>query len=246
MTPASLAAALARPRKLLPNPPEPEEWLESAGERIAIHTLGRPEAATRALFVHGWETDHRDLARIAGTLAGNGAYCVAPDLPAHGTSSGASMTIPEAARALQAVHRAYGPFELAVGYSMGAAILLYAMAKGMPAGKAALVAPPGNYVHELSKSARAAGAPEALIAPALDEFRLRCPDLDELDSMRLAPSLSCPGIVAVAGNDGVLDPQDGRNLVKLWRGSRLLEREQASHRSILRDPAVAEAIAGLL
>ena len=246
MTPAGLAAALSRPRKLLPNPPEPQEWLDAGDERIAIHTLGRPEAAVRALFVHGWETDHRDLAHIAETLAGNGAYCVAPDLPAHGTSSGASMTIPEAAGAIQAVHQTYGPFELAAGYSMGAAILLYAMAKGMPAGKVALIAPPGNYAHELGKAARAAGASEALIAGALVEFRRRCPDLDELDSERLAPSLSCPGIVAVAGNDGVLDPQNGRSLAKLWRGSRLLEREQASHRSILRDPAVAEAIAGLL
>ncbi len=32
----------------------------------------------------------------------------------------------------QAVHLAYGPFELAVGYSMGAAVLLYALSKGLP------------------------------------------------------------------------------------------------------------------
>ena len=245
MTPAALAATLSRPRKLLADPPGPE-MLDLAGEKIAVHTQGRPDALVRALLVHGWETDYRDFTQIAEAFARDGVYCVAPDLPAHGKSSGASMTIPEGARALQAVHEAYGPFELAVGYSMGAAVLLYALSKGLPAKKIALIAPPGNYVRELSKAARAAGLPEALIAPALQEFRRRCPDLDEIDCGTMALSLSCTGIIAVAGNDRIADPEEGRRVAGYWRGSRLLECEHASRLSIMYDARLIKAIAGLL
>ncbi len=245
LTPAALAAALSRPRKLLADPPEPER-LDLAGEKIAVHTQGRPDAVARALLVHGWETDYRDFSQIAEALARDGVYCVAPDLPAHGKSSGASMTIPEGARALQAVHQAYGPFELAVGYSIGAAVLLYALSKGLPAKKIALIAPPGNYVRELSKAAHAAGVPEALIAPALNQFRRRCPDLDEIDCGTMALSLSCTGIIAVAGNDRIADPEEGRRVARHWRGSRLLEFERSSRLSIMCDARLIKAIAGLL
>jgi pimeloyl-ACP methyl ester carboxylesterase len=244
MTPADLAAALCRPRKLIPNPPEPAAWLTHEDGKIAIHLSGELEGTVRALLVHGWETDHRDLDQVGAALADRDIFCVAPDLPAHGASSGTSMTIPEGAQALRTVEMAYGPFDLAVGYSMGAAILTYATTKGMVADRIALIAPPGNYRRELTKSARAAGAPEALIELALAEFRRRCPDLDEIDKSLLVPV--CPGVVAIAGNDGVLDPQEGRALASLWRGCQLIECDEATHRSILRDVAVIEAIAGLL
>ncbi len=245
MTPAALAAVLSRPRRLLADPPGPE-WLNIAGKTIAIHTQGRPEAQTRALLVHGWETDYRDFTQIAEALARDDVYCVIPDLPAHGKSSGTSMTIPEGAHALQAVHLAYGPFELAVGYSMGAAVLLYALSKGLPAKKIALIAPPASYVRELSKAARAAGVPEDSIAPALKEFRRHCPDLDEIDCGTMAHSLSCTGIIAVASNDRIADPEEGRRVARHWRGSRLFECEYASRLSIMYDAHLIEAIAGLL
>jgi pimeloyl-ACP methyl ester carboxylesterase len=242
MTPADLAAELCSPRKLIPNPPEPSAWLAHGCGKIAIHLHGEPKAVMRAILVHGWEADHRDLNQVAEALANRGVLCVAPDLPAHGASSGTSMTIPEGAQALRLVDQAYGPFELAVGHSVGAAILVYAMAKGMAANKIALLTPPGNYRQELTKAARAAGAPERLIESALTEFKRRCPDLDEIDKSLMIPS--CPGLVAVAGRDGVLDPEEGRALASLWRNSQLLERDEATHRGILRDLAVIDAIAG--
>jgi hypothetical protein len=47
---------------------------------------------------------HRDFDQVTEAL-GARVYCVTPDLPSHGKSSGTSMTIPEGARALLAVHQ---------------------------------------------------------------------------------------------------------------------------------------------
>jgi pimeloyl-ACP methyl ester carboxylesterase len=196
--------------------------------------------------VHGWETDHRDLKTISEPLTGLGFLCVLPDLPAHGGSARETMLIPEAAEALVQVGDAHGPFDLCVAHSMGAAVALVAISKGLHAGRVAFLAPPANYVRQLSLSARAAGAPEPLIAAALDVLRSRCAELDGIDSLAMAKHLTMPGLIVVAGRDEVLDPQDGRTLAAAWPASRLLDLPEASHRSVLRDAATIKATAELV
>lgn len=242
MSPKALAEALIRPRRLKADTPQPAARLVQGGFDTALHLRGRPDAARRALLVHGWETDHRDLGAVADALAGRGYLCVLPDLPAHGASAGETMTIPEAAQALVQVGQAHGPFELCVGYSMGAAIALLAISRGMAVRRVAFLAPPANYVHQLSLSARAAGAPEPLVAAALESLRARCPELDAIDSQSMARHLTMPGLIVVAGRDEILDPADGRSLAAAWPGARLIELPEASHRSILRDAGALSAV----
>jgi pimeloyl-ACP methyl ester carboxylesterase len=182
---------------------------------------------------------------IAEAIEPHGFRCVLPDLPAHGASSGETVTIPEAADALVRIGTMHGPFDLCVGHSVGAAILLAALGKGLATKAVALVAPPANYVRQMSMQARSAGAPEALIAAALDVLRERCPELDELDICKMAKHLTQPGVVIVAGRDEILDPENGRELAALWSAGRLVEDPDASHRSILKSTATIGAVVGL-
>ncbi len=246
MTPQDLADALVRPRRLLePDWREPDNVLEAGDGSVAVSVRGSVTAARRALLIHGWETDHRDLETIAEALSRRGVLCVMPDLPAHGASSGHSMTIPEGAAAVVAVAKRYEPFDLCLGYSMGAAVLLYAIGQGLRSGRTAFLVPPINYVDELKRSARGAGAPDPLIDAALQKLTLRCADLHAIDSAAMADHLTMPGLIAVAGNDQVVDPDNGRTLAALWPGCRLIEVADASHRSILRHDAIIEAICDL-
>ena len=246
MSPKALADALTRPRRLKGDGPQPGTTLARNGFDTALHFRGSPDSARRALLVHGWETDHRDLATIAEALTGLGFFCVLPDLPAHGGSTRETMLIPEAAEPLLQIGEAHGPFDFCVAHSVGAAVALVAISKGLHAGQVAFLAPPANYVRQLSLSARAVGAPEPLIAAALDVLRSRCPDLDGIDSLTMAKHLTMPGLIVVAGRDEVLDPQDGRRLAASWPASRLLDLPEASHRSVLHHAATIRAIAELV
>ena len=240
-----LSLALVRPRRPRePVPaPTPDARVTWRDGEVALYLRAPSDPkAPRALLVHGWEADHRDFDAIAAMLAQQGIASVLPDLPAHGRSSGETMMIPEAADAMVAVGAAYGPFDLCVGHSMGAAIALVAMSRGLRIGRAAFLAPPSNYVRQLSLSARAAGAPEPLVAAALDELRRRAPELDGIDSLALARHLTMPGLVVVAGRDRTLSPEDGRTIAGAWPGCRLLELPEATHRSVLEDAAVLLAI----
>lgn len=242
MSPSTLAEALVRPRRLLKPGPGPAERLIAGSFDIALHERAPQSARRSALLVHGWETDHRDLLAVADALATAGVRCLLPDLPAHGASAGDTMMIPEAAAALLHVAEAKGPFDLCVGYSMGAAILITALGRGLATAKVAFIAPPINYRHQLTRSARGAGAPDPLISAALDVLRRRAPNLDEIDGLAMACGMTLPCTVVVAGKDEVLDPENGRKLAAAWHGSVLREDPEATHRSILRSAVTLDAV----
>lgn len=246
MKPQALADALIRPRRLLGEGLPGEARLLDGDRDLALYFRGDAGAPRRALLVHGWETDHRDMDHIASVLSEHGAWCVLPDLPAHGGSTGETMMIPDGAEALVAIDRKHGPFDLCVAHSMGCAIALAGMSKGLRVKAVAFLASPSNYVKQLSLSARAAGAPEPLVAAALDILRKRRPELDDIDSVAMAKHLTMPGLLVVAGRDQVLDPQDSRKLEVVWPDCVMLDLPDASHRSVLRDAAVIDAIVKLV
>jgi pimeloyl-ACP methyl ester carboxylesterase len=246
MNPEALADALIRPRRLLGEGPRPAARLARNGLDLALHFRGSESSSRRALLVHGWETDHRDLETMAEALVGLGFRCVLPDLPAHGGSAGETMMIPEAAHALSEVDTTYGPFDVCVAHSMGSAVVLVGITRGLQIGKGAFLAPPANYVHQLSRSARAAGAPQPMVTGALAVLRSRCPDIDGIDSEKLAHHLTMEGLVVAAGDDQILDPQDARLLAAAWPGSSLLDLPKASHRAVLRDATTVNAVCRLV
>jgi len=129
---------------------------------------------------------------------------------------------------------------------MGAAVALRAIAGGLRFKKVVFLTPPANYVRELARSARDAGASEPLLTAALDCLRRRVPDLDQIDSLKMADNLTMPGLIVVAGNDRILSPDDGRRLAGVWSGSKLVELAAASHRSVLRDSDVIAQILDLV
>lgn len=243
MTPAQLAEILIRPRKRRPPVGSADAHVTSGGREVVMHLRGRPNAPGRVLLVHGWEADHRDLLMIAEKLPAE-SFCVLPDLPAHGLSPGETLMIPEGAVALGVIDAEYGPFDLCVAHSVGAAIAQFAASGGGLRTRAlVMLAPPAHYARQLSKAAQAAGAPPPLITAALDVLRKRCPDLDRVDSVALAPLVKVPCLIVVAGSDRTIDPDDGRAIAAASPNAVRLELPQATHRSLLSDEAVHEAVA---
>lgn len=245
MNPAALAEALIRPKRPQIASPAPAAMLRTGGFDVAVHAAGDQRASYKVLVVHGWEADHRDLLGLAAKLPFSAAV-IAPDLPAHGASSGDTLMIPEGARALLAVDAAHGPFDLVIAHSIGTAVALMALAQGLRAGAAVLLTPPANYVKQLSLGARAAGAPQALVDAALDILRRRAPELDQVDSPSISPRVGIPCLVVVAGRDRTLAPADGRAVAAGLPHGVLLDLPEATHRSIIDDPAMAEAMIDLV
>lgn len=94
------------------------------------------------LLVHGWEGRGTQFGAFIAPLVAAGRRVVAVDLPAHGDSPGDAVSVWDVARRSLAIGREIGPLDGVVGHSFGALGLAIALANGLVARRAALIASP--------------------------------------------------------------------------------------------------------
>ncbi len=113
--------------------PEGEKpWFEKADinfiavpeidKSIAVYKWG--EGDKKALVVHGWSGRATQLFKIIDALLKEGYEVYSFDAPAHGKSTGKKTMMPEYIKTIQKISEVFGPFEIAVGHSMGGISLL--------------------------------------------------------------------------------------------------------------------------
>src|SRR5256885_3390874 len=96
------------------------------------------------LLVHGWNGNGAQLAGFVPPLLRAGYYVAAPDLPAHGASAGTHTNVRAMADALLRLGRRVGPVHAVIAHSLGAAASVIALAEGLGASRAVLIAPPAD------------------------------------------------------------------------------------------------------
>jgi pimeloyl-ACP methyl ester carboxylesterase len=196
------------------------------------------------LLVHGWGGRAGQLVAFAQPLAAAGCAVVGFDAPAHGASSGRVASVPEFADAVAAVAAAHGA-RAAIGHSMGAAAVAFALRRGLALDAAVLVSPPRSPAEFLDRFCAALrlgdGAREA--ARSRIERRVGA-RMAELDVVAAAPALATPALVVHDRGDADVPFDDGAAIAHAWPGARLVATSGLGHRRVLRDrEVVAEAVA---
>ncbi|HET7930674.1 MAG TPA: alpha/beta fold hydrolase, partial [Rhodanobacteraceae bacterium] len=111
------------------------------GVRVAVYQWGDPEKQPRVLLAHGWSSYALRFLPWVRALCAAGYAVIAFDQPGHGRSDGGRCTLACFARTLRAVGERHGPFDAIVGHSMGGAAAMLALADGIAAQRAVLIAP---------------------------------------------------------------------------------------------------------
>lgn len=206
--------------------------------RVTAYSFGQ---GPLVLLAHGWSGHARQLARFITPLVEAGKRVVAVDLPAHGASTGRETTVLDMARALRDVAAVTGAVEGAVGHSLGAAALAWAMRTGLSVERAVLLAPalePKGFAHRVGEGL---GLSEGAQAGFLARIEARVGR--SLDSMRLSQHVGGFGARALV----LHDPEDkeipfahGRELAAAWPGASLEPVPGVGHHGILKSPWVVE------
>jgi len=212
--------------------------LEFGERRLAGWSWGDGE---RSLWlVHGWSGSAAQLGAFVPTLVDAGFRVRAWDFPAHGESPGRRTNLVEMAGVLGAAAQRHGPPEAIVAHSLGAAATTIALARGLDAKSAVLVAPPADletfgegFARFLGLSPRVRRLFQERIEREIG-FRWR-----DLAPERLAAGLGSvrSQVVHDVGDREVRIGQ-GRRLAAAWPGSELVVTDGLGHNRILRDPEV--------
>ena len=97
-------------------------------KNIVVYELG--SSAKKVLLVHGWSGRGTQLFKIAETLVENGFEVVSFDAPGHGKAPGNASIMLEFIASIKEIDKQFGPFEAAVGHSLGGMALFNAMKDG--------------------------------------------------------------------------------------------------------------------
>lgn len=111
--------------------------IPSISKKVNVYHYG--DSAKKVLLVHGWSGRGTQLCSIADKLLKAGFSTVSFDAPAHGKSPGKTSDMTEFIAAILELDKRYGPFEHAIGHSLGAMAVLNSVKQGLNVQKAAIL-----------------------------------------------------------------------------------------------------------
>lgn len=93
----------------------------------------------KVLLVHGWSGRGTQLVKIADEFLKLGYETISFDAPAHGKAPGKTSNMTEFIAAILEIEKKYGPFEYAVGHSLGGMSVLNAIKQKLSVKKAIII-----------------------------------------------------------------------------------------------------------
>lgn len=216
--------------------------VEIGGRLIATYTWGDPATQPYVLFAHGWSSHGLRIASWLPALRGAGFAVVAFDQIGHGESAGRRTTLPEFTSLLIEIARRHGPAAAAIGHSLGGTATALALARGLPAARAILIAPAADPVDAAHRFARVVCLAEHLCQRmfALFESRLGI-GFEAQQAHRNVPAIGRPALVVHDLEDTEVPWAEGERYARYWPDSRLITTRGLGHRRIVDDAGVIAA-----
>jgi pimeloyl-ACP methyl ester carboxylesterase len=216
--------------------------LELEGGSIAQYVWGDPARQPFVLFAHGWSSHGTRLLPWVERLRAAGYAIVAFDQDGHGRSSGTRTHLPGFTARLLELGRRHGPAAAVIAHSLGGAAAALALARGLQADSAILVAPAADPVAAGQRFARQVGLSAPLRRRMFAQFEARLAmRFADLLPERNAPRIAHPVLIVHDLEDREVPWGEGERWARYWPGARLLSTSGLGHHRILDDPAVIDA-----
>ena len=112
-------------------------FVPSINKEIVVYHYGKSEK--KILLVHGWSGRGTQLVKIADELVNLGYSTISFDAPAHGKSKGNSSIMVEFIASILELEKQFGPFEFAIGHSLGGMSILNAIREKLKVRKVVII-----------------------------------------------------------------------------------------------------------
>jgi pimeloyl-ACP methyl ester carboxylesterase len=216
-------------------------FIPKINKEIVVYEYGASDK--KVLLVHGWSGRGTQLVKIADELIKKGFMIISFDAPAHGKSKGSFTIMIEFIASILELEKKYGPFEYAIGHSLGGMSILNALKQNFTVKKAVTIGS-GDVIQDIIDDF----VKNLKLKP---EYGLRLKDhfetkfvgkMDDYSAYKAAQMVQIPVLVIHDQNDEDVSVNSAYHIDKHLAHSQLLITEGLGHRKIVGDPAVIEAI----
>ena len=210
------------------------------GGSLQAHGRGK---GPLVLLIHGWGGRGGQLRAFAAALADADFCAVVIDAPAHGGSPGWQASIPQFAEALKAAEAHLGPIHGIVGHSLGGISTLAALADGLDARRAVVVAAPAHPRRFYRQLLERLGVDSTRWPELEAAFERRVGRAwEEVEGPALARRLTTPLLVIHDDQDREVPMEEAIDTASAHPGAQLLPTTGLGHRRILKDAAVIREV----
>lgn len=216
-------------------------YVPSIDKNILTYEYGKSER--KILLVHGWSGRGTQLFKIADELLKNGYSTVSFDAPAHGKSSGKSTIMSEFIASILEIEKQFGPFDFAIGHSLGGMSVLNAIKDGFQVNKAIVIGS-GDIVQDIlddfiTKLGLKQEISERLRERFEEKYQIK---MNDFSAYKAAQEVKIPVLVIHDNNDPEVPVKAGIHIHKNLKNGSLYLTEGLGHRKILGNQNVIRKI----
>ncbi|MBP6182553.1 MAG: alpha/beta hydrolase [Flavobacterium sp.] len=213
--------------------------IPAINKEVVLYQYGKSE--NKILLVHGWSGRGTQLFKIADELLKVGYSTISFDAPAHGKSPGKTTIMLDFIAVILEIDKQFGPFEAAIGHSLGGMSVLNAIKKGLKVNKAVVIGS-GDIVKDIMDDFVA----KLKLKPSIST-RLRLlfekkykEDMDNYSAHLAAKQTTIPVLVIHDNHDLEVPVTAGLHIHKYLKNGTLFLTNGLGHRKILGNPKVIE------
>lgn len=213
----------------------------SLNRKIVVYKYGSGQK--KVLLVHGWSGSGTQLCAIAKELVHKGFGVISFDAPAHGKAPGKMSMMPFFIESIHHLEKKYGPFQVAIGHSLGGMSLLKAIKDGFRVPRLVLIGTANSVTHitrEFAKNMMLSQEVAILMKAYLDKKFGE--DMDRYSGAFSAQSVKVPTLVVHDRNDIDVHICSALEIVEQLEEGTLFVTEGLGHRKILGNPDVINKI----
>jgi predicted alpha/beta-fold hydrolase len=210
-------------------------------KQVILYQYG--ESEKKVLLVHGWSGRGTQLCKIADELLKAGYSTVSFDAPAHGKSPGKTAIMTDFIETILEIDKNFGPFEAAVGHSLGGMTLLNSFKNGLALNHLAIIGS-GDIVTDILKDFVAKLELKPIISTQLRLYfeKKYGVEMDNYSGYKSAMDIPIPVLVIHDKNDPEVPVAAGINIHKHLKNGELFLTEGLGHRKILGNHLVIEKV----
>ncbi len=220
-------------------------FVPSINKEIVVYAYGNSNK--KILLVHGWSGRGTQLVKIADAFLENGYATISFDAPAHGKSGTKTTLMLEFIQSILEVEKQHGPFEFAVGHSLGGMSILNAVKKGLQIKKAVVIASGNSVINIVNTFTEKIGLPNKVAVLMKSNFEKKYHlEMESFSAYVVAKEVKIPVLVIHDTDDEDIPVSEAYHLAEHLSDKELLITNQLGHRKILGDSKVIQKIVEFL
>lgn len=220
-------------------------FIPSINKEIVVYAYGN--SSKKILLVHGWSGRGTQLVKIADAFIENEYSIISFDAPAHGKSGTKTTLMLEFIESILEVEKHYGPFEFAVGHSLGGMSILNAVKKGLQVKKVVVIGSGNSVINIVNTFIEKIGLPNNVAVLMKNNFEKKYHfEMESFSAYVAAKEVEIPVLVIHDTDDEDIPVSEAYHLAENLTNKEILITNNLGHRKILGDTKVIHKIVEFL